>query len=73
MPKLHFDMWVLIAHYLVEEAITLAHAFRGDLTLADALCDVSENYYLARWEMSHELECYYESVYLLLHDNRPLS
>ena len=50
MPKLHFDMWVLIAHYLGEEAITLAHAFRGDLILADALCDVSENYYLARCE-----------------------
>ena len=52
MPNLHFDMWVLIAHYLGEEAITLAHAFRGDLTLADALYDVSENYYLARWEIT---------------------
>ena len=53
-------MWVLIAHYLGEEAITLAHAFRGDLTLADALYEVSENYYLARWETSHELECYHD-------------
>ena len=60
MLHLPFDVWVVIAQGLGQEAITLADAFRGDPTLADALYEVSENYYLARWETSHELECYHD-------------
>ena len=63
MLHLPFDVWVLIAHGLGEEAITLADAIRGGLypdenalTLADAVYEVSENYHLARWETSHELD-----------------
>ena len=64
MLHLPFDVWVLIAQNLGEEAITLADAIRGGLypgenahTLADAVYEVSENVYLARWEMLPELEC----------------
>ena len=58
MPHLPFVVWGLIAHYLGEEAIILADAFRDvDEDISDAVYQVSENVYLARWEMLPELEC----------------
>ena len=58
MPHLPFVVWVLIAQNLGEEAIILADAFRDvDEDISDAVYQVSENVYLARWEMLPELEC----------------
>ena len=48
----------MVAQNLGEEAITLADAFRDvDEDISDAVYHVAETVYLARWEMSHELEC----------------
>ena len=58
MPHLPFDVWVMVAQNLGEEAITLAEVFRDvDEDISDAVYHVAETVYLARWEMSHELEC----------------
>ena len=48
----------MVAQNLGEEAIILADAFRDiDEDIYDAVYQVSENVYLARWEMLPELEC----------------
>ena len=58
MPHLPYFVWVMVAQNLGEEAIILADAFRGvDEDISDAVYQVSENVYLARWEMLPELEC----------------
>ena len=58
MPHLPYFVWVLIAQNLGEEAIILADAFRDvDEDISDAVYHVAETIYLARCEMSHELEC----------------
>ena len=47
----------MVAQNLGKDAIILAYAFRDvDEEISDAVYQVSENVYLARWEMSHELE-----------------
>ena len=58
MSHLPYFVWVIVAQNLCEEAIILADALRDvDEDISDAVYHVAETVYLARWEMSHELEC----------------